>query len=175
MKIKQHQNYDQWKHWSNLFSCGSDLILFSTCVSRLHLTVHCFLVPGKTCGVGPGLVFATSYLRAHKSKNKGTPTPVIGLVPCAIGGTSITQWEKGGTLYNQMINRTRAALENGGKLTALLWYQGESDAIEKKLADQYKENLITFFKSVRADLNKDDLPIIQVSRYGVLRILYLQN
>lgn len=162
--VKQYQNLPLVGTLESSLLLCQWLDAIHTCTSRLHLTVHCFLVPGKVCGVGPGLVFAASFLQAHKSKNKGKPMPVIGLVPCAIGGTSITQWEKGGTLYTQMINRTRAALENGGALTALLWYQGESDATEKKLADQYEENLISFFKNVRADLNKDDLPIIQVSQ-----------
>jgi hypothetical protein len=125
------------------------------------------LLAGKPCGVGPGLVFAASLLRARKYKVKPTG-PQIGLVPCAIGGTSITQWEKGGFLYNQMIVRTKAALEKGGTLKALLWYQGESDCGEKSRADHYEQRLIVFFNNVRTDLEMHDLPIIQVSICTIL-------
>lgn len=131
------------------------------------------LLAGKACGVGPGLVFAASLLRARKYKVKPTG-PQIGLVPCAIGGTSIVQWEKGRVLYNHMIQRTKAALEKGGTLKALLWYQGESDAVEKSLADHYEQRLVTFFNHVRTDLNNHNLPIIQVSGIPIIRMAFQQ-
>ncbi|XP_024402321.1 probable carbohydrate esterase At4g34215 [Physcomitrium patens] len=127
-----------------------------------HEPTHIDIDTSKACGVGPGLVFAASLLRARKYKVKPTG-PQIGLVPCAIGGTSIVQWEKGRVLYNHMIQRTKAALEKGGTLKALLWYQGESDAVEKSLADHYEQRLVTFFNHVRTDLNNHNLPIIQVA------------
>ncbi|KAL3690387.1 hypothetical protein R1sor_016696 [Riccia sorocarpa] len=119
---------------------------------------------GKVCGVGPGLVFAASVLRSLKEKGKKTNT--IGLVPCAIGGTSIVEWEKGTKLYDQMINRTEAALQHGGTLKALLWYQGESDAVTKELADAYQTRLEKFFTDVRCDLKAENLPILQVKITG---------
>jgi len=86
----------------------------------------------------------------------------IGLVPCAWGGSAIAEWERGQVLYDRMIERTKAAMQNGGTLKALLWYQGESDADRKSRAEQYEQKLITFFNNVRADLQSPDLPIFQV-------------
>lgn len=111
---------------------------------------------GKVCGVGPGMSFANSVVEKDPSFG------VIGLVPCAIGGTNISEWVRGGVLYNQMIRRTEAALQRGGKLQALLWYQGESDTQTLEDAKLYKFRLKRLFKSVRRDLQSPTLPVIQV-------------
>lgn len=106
-------------------------------------------------------MFAASLLRARKYKVKPTG-PQIGLVPCAWGGSAIAEWERGEVLYDRMIERTKAAMQSGGALKAVLWYQGESDADRKSRAEHYEQKLITFFNNVRADLQSPDLPIFQV-------------
>lgn len=110
----------------------------------------------KTCGIGPGMSFA------NKLKMDDLNIGLIGLVPCAIGGTNITQWARGGWLYNEMIRRTKVALQGGGTLRGMLWYQGESDAVDLEDAKLYKGRLIKFFKNVRKDLELPKLPIFQV-------------
>ncbi|KAH6761829.1 carbohydrate esterase [Perilla frutescens var. hirtella] len=108
-------------------------------------------------GVGPGMPFSNSLL-------KRDPTfGVIGLVPCAVGGTSIVEWRRGSCLYKRMLRRVGAALLEGGVLRGMLWYQGESDAVTLDLAHMYKMRLETFFTDLRSDLNCPSLPIIQVA------------
>nr|GMD79330.1 probable carbohydrate esterase At4g34215 [Ipomoea batatas] len=85
--------------------------------------LHKDIDTAKTCGVGPGMCFAREVL-----KQESASLGVIGLVPCAIGGTSITQWSRGAPLYNKTLERAAAALRDGGKIQALLWYQGELEA-----------------------------------------------
>lgn len=119
--------------------------------------LHADIDYNKTNGIGPGMPFANAVL------TRDPAIGVIGLVPCAIGGTNITQWAKGGFLYDQLVRRTQAALKNGGVLRAMLWYQGESDTINREDADDYKGRLEKFFKEVRADLKHPRLPIIQVA------------
>ncbi|CAN4110855.1 unnamed protein product [Withania somnifera] len=109
-----------------------------------------------TCGIGPGIPFAHTVLKKDPSIG------VIRLVPCAVGGTSITEWAPGGFLYMEMIKRTKAATRGGGKIRALLWYQGESDAKTLEDAKMYKVRLVRFFKHVRRDLELPNLPVIQV-------------
>ncbi|XP_055821001.1 probable carbohydrate esterase At4g34215 [Solanum dulcamara] len=111
----------------------------------------------KTCGIGPGMSFA------NKLKMDEPNIGLIGLVPCAIGGTNITQWVRGGWLYNEMIRRTKVALQGGGTIRGMLWYQGESDAIDFEDAKLYKGRLKKFFKNVRMDLELPTLPIVQVA------------
>lgn len=127
--------------------------------------LHADIDRDKTNGIGPGMAFANEVLKKESSFG------VIGLVPCAIGGTNISQWEKGGSLYHQMLKRARASVSNnnnGGTIRALLWYQGESDTLIKKDADSYKHKLEKFFQDLRFDLMSPMLPIIQVIFYFIL-------
>ncbi|KAK4428863.1 putative carbohydrate esterase [Sesamum alatum] len=111
----------------------------------------------KTCGIGPGLAFANSVLKKNVSIGD------IGLVPCAIGGTQISEWRRGGPLYKQLLSRAHAALQGGGVIRAILWYQGESDTRSQEDAKLYKTRLEKFFTDIRSDLKLPELPIIQVA------------
>nr|XP_043637653.1 probable carbohydrate esterase At4g34215 [Erigeron canadensis] len=109
------------------------------------------------CGIGPGMAFASSLLQ------KDSTIGVVGLVPCAVGGTNISEWARGGVLYKQLLRRAEAALEGGGTIRGLLWYQGESDTVTREDAESYKTRLQSFFLHLRADLLLPVLPIIQVA------------
>ncbi|KAG8377478.1 hypothetical protein BUALT_Bualt08G0037100 [Buddleja alternifolia] len=112
----------------------------------------------KICGVGPGMAFSNSVLQ------RDLGIGVIGLVPCAIGGTNISEWRRGGILYNQLVVRAQAALHGGGgMIRAILWYQGESDALDPEDAKLYKKRLKKFITHVRSDLRSPLLPFIQVA------------
>ena len=49
----------------------------------------------KVCGVGPGLIFAGQLLELDAAER-------VGLVPCAVGGTCLDEWQPGTDLYQQM-------------------------------------------------------------------------
>ncbi|MCL7034094.1 hypothetical protein MKW94_029996 [Papaver nudicaule] len=112
----------------------------------------------KTCGVGPGMAFANTLVQMDSS-NIG----VIGLVPCAVGGTSISEWSRGAPLYNLFIRRSKKSMLEGGRIRAVLWYQGESDTVYQKDAESYGHNLKTFISNVREDLHLPRLHFIQVA------------
>ncbi|KAL2477296.1 putative carbohydrate esterase [Forsythia ovata] len=117
--------------------------------------LHHVIDDKKTCGVGPGMSFANA---AKESMG------VVGLVPCAVGGTAIKEWGRGTPLYENMVKRAATAVQDGaGEIKALLWYQGESDALTQHDAESYKENMETLVHNVRADLNLPSLPVIQVA------------
>jgi hypothetical protein len=102
-------------------------------------------------GVGLGLTFGRAVAEAF-------PDDVIGLVPCAVGGTSIDQWspaqEKG--LYAEAIRRGKLATKDG-TLAGILWHQGESDS---KKADVYAEKAKTLFSRFRKDLDAPAVPVV---------------
>ena len=52
----------------------------------------------KVNGVGPGLIFAKELLSLQHSAGDE-----IGLVPCAIGATSMDEWLPGTVLYEKMV------------------------------------------------------------------------
>ncbi|KAG8491983.1 hypothetical protein CXB51_015304 [Gossypium anomalum] len=121
-----------------------------------HEPLHADIDYNKTNGVGPGMPFANTVL--NKDPNFG----VIGLVPCAIGGTNISQWQKGEFLYEQLVKRSQFAMQSG-VYRAMLWYQGESDTEDQQDAELYKDNLKRFFNDLRFDLKTPKLPIIQAA------------
>ncbi len=90
-------------------------------------------------GMGPGLTFAKKVYQSDTTK-------IIGLIPGAVGGTSIDLWKPGAYdsitrlfPYDEAIKRTRLAKENG-VLKAVLWNQGESDSYSGKSLN-YKAKL----------------------------------
>ncbi|KAM0902490.1 hypothetical protein ACQ4PT_019272 [Festuca glaucescens] len=87
---------------------------------------------------------------------------VIGLVPCAAGGTRIAEWAKGSELYAATVRRARAAVETGGRIGAVLWYQGESDTVRWADANAYGQRMGSLVRDLRADLAMPDLLVIQV-------------
>ena len=48
----------------------------------------------------------------------------IGLIPTAVGGTSLDKWKAGGELYNNAVTRAREAMKHG-KLAGILWHQAK--------------------------------------------------
>jgi len=70
-----------------------------------------------------GAGIAASFARAMADRRKGVP---IGLIPCAVGGTSISRWVESGDLWSNAVARTRLAL-GSGTLKGILWHQGEGD------------------------------------------------
>jgi hypothetical protein len=109
-------------------------------------------------GVGPGLSFAREMI-------KRDPNIVIGLIPCAAGGSGIDNW-----LYNQYweqtksypwdnaVARTERAMKDG-VLKGILWHQGESDSSPEKAA-QYSAKLDGLVNKFRKEFNLPNLPFI---------------
>jgi hypothetical protein len=78
-------------------------------------------------GVGPGLAFG-------KAMAEADPNVVIGLVPCAVGGSPISVWKPGTYYpatgvypYDDAIARCRVAAQKG-VFKGVIWHQGESDS-----------------------------------------------
>ncbi len=114
-------------------------------------------------GFGPGLAFGRALAEITDRH--------IGLIPCAHGGTSLEQWwhdkRTPDDLYGAMLERVRRA---GGKVRALLWYQGESDAGQTgDQASTYGERLAEWITAVRRDLNAPELLAIIVQLATAVR------
>ncbi|KAJ4833399.1 hypothetical protein Tsubulata_028609 [Turnera subulata] len=122
-----------------------------------HEPLHADIDYLKINGIGPGMAFANAILTRIPDFG------VVGLVPCAVGGTNISQWGKGGFLYDQLVRRTQVALQGGGVIRAMLWYQGESDTLSREDAYAYNQRLESFFVNLRLDLQNPVLPIVQVA------------
>jgi hypothetical protein len=103
--------------------------------------------------VGAGL--GRSFARAVADANPGR---AIGLVPAAVGGSSLDEWKPGSSHYSNAVARARAALKRG-ELAGILWHQGESDTSPARTRT-YNERFVAFIARLRADLGAENVPVI---------------
>ncbi|MBQ8321982.1 MAG: sialate O-acetylesterase [Clostridia bacterium] len=103
-------------------------------------------------GVGLAASFADEYAKYFNEK--------VGLIPCADGGTSISEWQPDEILFDNAVNQARLA-QRSSEIVGILWHQGENDSIDlsdvKKYAERFKNTIDTLKKEL--DLS-DDIPII---------------
>ncbi len=123
----------------------------------LHLTGDAKTFQGHdNAGVGPGLAFAEAIAAQDK-------TVAIGLVPCAVGGSSIKLWQKGAKLYEDALRRAKLALQTTtpvkARLRGILWLQGEANAHAQELP-LHAERLRAMIEAFRTDIAQPDLPFI---------------
>lgn len=81
----------------------------------------------------------------------------IGLIPCADGGTRISQWQPGKVLFDHAAFQAKLARRTS-LLTAILWHQGESDCLAPEQLEAYPELFLRTMEGFRAELG--DLPIV---------------
>ena len=103
-------------------------------------------------GVGLAMSFAAEVL-------KQMPDARIGLVPCAMGGSPLSDWMPGAELYTDAVALTRRAM-CAGSLTGILWHQGEADSQQHADADSYGQRLETMINTLRSELDADTTPVI---------------
>ncbi|MEJ7691857.1 sialate O-acetylesterase [Daejeonella sp.] len=109
-------------------------------------------------GVGPGLSFGIEMANAN-------PGVKIGLVPCAVGGTSINVWEPGASdkatkthPYDDALKRIEEAMKSG-VFKGVIWHQGESDS-NPKAAAAYYAKLAKLIERVRIITRDPKLPFV---------------
>ncbi len=103
-------------------------------------------------GVGLGSSFGRAMAEANADVT-------IGLVPCAVGGTPLSRWQKGGDLYQQAVERAKAAMKEG-TLKGVLWHQGESDAGSESTAQTYGKRLAAMIGDLRNELDAKEAPFV---------------
>ncbi len=103
-------------------------------------------------GVGPSLAFG-------KAMAAAAPDIRVGLVPCAVGGTSIKVWVPGAEdqaththPYSDMLARV-LEVQKAGVLKGIIWHQGESD--RASATPPYRTLLADLVGRIRTDLQTD--------------------
>ena len=151
-------------HWGPAKEPLHDL---SVAVDPVHTDLNGGVRPAPNTfnGTGPGVAFGNELL--HRT---GVPQ---GLIACAHGGTSMSQWDpslkhKGGkSLYGATMRRLE---KNGGRVAGLAWYQGCSDGAPDA-APLYTARMRKLLSAFRRDTGAPALPIVvvQISRlYGAV-------
>jgi len=103
-------------------------------------------------GVGPGRSFA-------RTLRQETPHREIGLIPCAVGATSLAQWQPGGELFENAVTRTHRAMADG-LLEGMLWHQGEGDAMREENAKTYASRWRVMMDEFRRRLSAPQVPVV---------------
>ena len=113
-------------------------------------------------GFGPSLAFANALAEQN-------PDIVIGLIPCARGGTWIDLWKKKEgklSLYGSCLARARAASAMGSH-AGMLFFQGEADASNPTsyppgalTPHEWNNRFERFVGDWRSDLNMPELPVV---------------
>ena len=83
----------------------------------------------------------------------------VGLIPCADGGTFLSQWLPGELNYDHAVMQARLAMRTS-RLTAILWHQGESDCLRQEDVDAYRGRFHQMIAALRRDLGRPELPVI---------------
>lgn len=123
----------------------------------------------KVAGVGPGMAFGLAMA-------EGAGKVRIGLVPCAVGGSSIEAWKPGAYdsatkthPYDDAMKRIAVAMQQG-VFKGVLWHQGESDSDPVKAAN-YLPKLVTLIGAFRTAMNNPRLPVV-VGELGPYKAVY---
>ncbi len=101
-----------------------------------------------------GVCLATSFAdeasRWHNSD--------VGLIPCADGGTTISQWQPGEILFDHAVMMTKLAMRTS-ELSGIIWHQGESDCKHFN-EEEYRRDFLKTMITLRKELNAENLPLI---------------
>lgn len=102
-------------------------------------------------GVGPGLAFGKALAEAN-------PEITVGLVPCSMGNSPLSRWQRGGDLHANALQRAKLAMSSG-TLKGVLWHQGESDS-KPGLAETYGARLDEMIQHFRQEIGVPGLPFV---------------
>lgn len=94
-------------------------------------------------------------------------------VHAAKGGSQISDWMPETQLYKAAVKKAKACIEKVGieniNSISAVWFQGESDAMEKTPYDVYYKLLEEFAESLKKDLNVGLFGIIRVGEFASTR------
>ena len=116
-------------------------------------------------GVNLAESFAESYSKKYDVD--------VGLICCADGGTALSQWMPGELLFDNAVNNAKLAARTS-KIVGILWHQGESDC-KDELYPTYQTRLETMIKTLRDELNLNDVPLILGGLGDYLEFYPLKN
>lgn len=99
-------------------------------------------------GYSSGYTFALSLVNE-------IPDISIGIINNSAGGSSLAQWKKGTTFFEESVRRAKKAMETG-TLKGIIWHQGGSDINN----ENYMKELKKFAQDLRDALGAGDVPFV---------------
>lgn len=75
----------------------------------------------------------------------------MGLIPCADGGSAMSEWQPGELLYDNAIAQARLA-QITSEIVGILWHQGESDSEKIEDVEAYHDRFMVMIETMMKDL-----------------------
>lgn len=104
-----------------------------------------------TAGVNLSESFADTYVKEHDCD-------CFGIIPCAVGNTSVSQWQPGETLFDHAVNCAKIC-QRSSEIVAILWHQGEADCSPERYP-LYEEKMLNIINTIRCELKLPDVPFL---------------
>jgi hypothetical protein len=103
-----------------------------------------------------GVCLGRSFARTLQRLAPGAP---FGLIPAALGGSSLDEWKPGGALFSNAVRRAAAASKSGA-LRGILWHQGEAESAAESRARTYARRWTSMISALRSELGAPALPVV---------------
>lgn len=153
------QIYDPPQLGIHLFGNNEEWKLATHPLEDATGTLHPITITNIFHGHSPWLAFA-------KKIGRECNIPV-GLIPCALGGSSICQWVQddgqAAVLFDNMLDMVNRA--TGGTVAGILWHQGESDCMNVKKLELYPERFEKLLELFIANFGKVNIFTGQLNCY----------
>jgi hypothetical protein len=111
-----------------------------------------------------GAIFLSRYYDSLQLQYPGRKIELL-LVPCGAAGSGWStdqypnnSWRTDASYFKDITDRIKWVMNNGYQIDAVLWHQGETDALSSTL--NYKDLLKNFIRSLRDFTGNDQLPFI---------------
>ena len=108
--------------------------------------------------------FALSFARKYIDEGELDDDRRLLILRTAVGGTGFSdnRWKSTDDLYQRMMDmiKTVLALNPENRLKALLWHQGETDAMNQVTFEYYLEHITALVNNVRVVFSVPTLPFI---------------
>ena len=101
----------------------------------------------------------------------------VGLIPCADGGTSVSEWQPDGVLFDHAVFQTRLAMRSS-ELKGILWHQGESDSRDMADVSAYHDRFFAMLDELIARIGApESIPVVvgEVSELMAARWPYVRE
>lgn len=83
---------------------------------------------------------------------------MVGLIPCADGGTRLDQWIPGSLLFDHAVYQAKLA-QRSSTIAGVLWHQGESDCAPE-LYPTYQQRFELMMDAFKKELDLYDVPFV---------------
>lgn len=84
----------------------------------------------------------------------------IGVIPCAMGGSALSEWMPREALFENACAQAKQALSCGAVLKGFLWHQGEADSEVPETASTYQARFQQMINAMQKELHGENLPVV---------------